>query len=120
MKHRYFKIVFPIAFHAEVLGVLIAVLPMGVFAASTMNSDQWFPQESPIELASPLATAASETWLGQGYDSIAERQEREPEPNSGTAEPRFSPAVEGSIMDEGSSRLGQAAFCARGSAPGCR
>ena len=55
MKLRSFKIVFPIAFHAEALGVLIAVLPVGVFAASTMNSEQWFPQESPIELASPLA-----------------------------------------------------------------
>ena len=45
MKLRSFKIVFPIAFHAEVLGVLIAVLPVGVFAASTMNSEQWFPQK---------------------------------------------------------------------------
>jgi hypothetical protein len=104
MKLRCFKIVFPIAFHTEVLGVLIAVLPMGVFAASTMNGEQWSPQETPTELASPLATAASETWLGQGYpgrhDSIAENQERESEPNSGTAEPHSSPAVEGSIMDD--------------------
>ena len=84
--------------------MLIAVLPVGVFAASTMNSEQWFPQETSIELASPLATAASETWLGQGYSgshgSIAENLEREPEPNSGTAEPRISRAVEASVTDE--------------------
>jgi len=105
MKLRCFKVVFPIVFHAEVLGVLIAVLPMGVFAASTMNSGRWFHQEPSNELASPVATAASETGLGQAHygshDSIAEEQEREPaEPNSGTAEPRFSRAIEGSVMDE--------------------
>ena len=103
MKLRSFKIV-PIAIHAEVLGVLIAVAPVGVFAASTMNSEQWFPQESSIEFASPPATATSETWLSQGYsgshDSIAEKQEREPEPNSGAAEPRISRTVEASVTDE--------------------
>ena len=41
MKLRCFEVVFPIAFHAEVLGVLIAVLPMGVFAAFTMDSGRW-------------------------------------------------------------------------------
>jgi len=78
------------------------VLPVGVFAAATMNSEQWFPQETSIELASPLATAASETWLGQlpSNDSIAENQEREREPNSGAAEPRNSRAVEASVTDE--------------------
>jgi hypothetical protein len=95
---------FSIAFHVEVLGVLVAVLPVGVFAASTMNSERWFHQEPSIELALPVATAASETWLGQAHsgshESIAENQEREPEPNSGTAEPRFSRAIEGSVMDE--------------------
>jgi hypothetical protein len=104
MKLPPFKVVFPIAFHAEVLGVLIAVLPMGVFATSTMSSGRWFHQEPSIEFASPVATAASETWLGQAnsrsHDSIAENQEREPEPNSGTAEPRLSRAIEGSVMDE--------------------
>jgi hypothetical protein len=55
MKLRCFKVVFPIVFHAEVLGVLIAVLPMGVFAASTMNSGRWFHQEPSIEFASPVA-----------------------------------------------------------------
>jgi hypothetical protein len=104
MKLRSFKIVSRTAFHAEVLGVLIAVLPVGVFAAFTRNSEQWFTQESSIELASPLVTAASETWLGQGYPgnhgSIAENQESEPKPNSGNAEPRISRAVEASVMDE--------------------
>ena len=104
MKRRCYKVVFPVAFHAEVLGVLIAVLPVGVFAASTMNSERWFHQEPSIEFASPVATAASETGLGQAHygshDSIAGNQEREPEPNSGSAEPRFSPAIEGSVMDE--------------------
>ena len=104
MKLRCYKVVFPVAFRAEVLGVLIAVLPVGVFAASTMNSERWFHQEPSIELASPVATAASETGLGQAHygshDSIAGNQEREPEPNSGSAEPRFSPAIEGSVMDE--------------------
>ena len=42
MKLRCYKAVFPVAFRAEVLGVLIAVLPVGVFAASTMNSGRWF------------------------------------------------------------------------------
>ena len=104
MKLRCFKVVFPIAFHAEVLGVLIAVLPMGVFAAFTMDRARSLHQEPSIEFASPVATAATEIWLGQGYsgshDSIAENQEREPEPNSSTAGPRFSPAIEGSVMDE--------------------
>jgi len=76
MKLRCYKAVFPVAFRAEVLGVLIAVLPVGVFAASTMNSGRWFS----IELASPVATAASETGRGQAHygshDSIAEEQER--------------------------------------------
>jgi hypothetical protein len=44
MKLRCYKVVFPVAFRAEVLGVLIAVLPVGVFAASTMNSERWFHQ----------------------------------------------------------------------------
>ena len=87
---RCYKAVFPVAFRAEVLGVLIAVLPVGVFAASTMNSGRWFS----IELASPVATAASETGRGQthygSHASIAEEQEREPEPNSGIADPPFS------------------------------
>ena len=100
MKLRCYKAVFPVAFRAEVLGVLIAVLPVGVFAASTMNSGRWFS----IELASPVATAASETGRGQthygSHASIAEEQEREPEPNSGIAEPRLSRAIEGSAMDE--------------------
>jgi len=100
MKLRCYKAVFPVAFRAEVLGVLIAVLPVGVFAASTMNSGRWFS----IELASPVATAASETGRGQthygSHASIAEEQEREPEPNSGIAEPRLSGAIEGSAMDE--------------------
>jgi hypothetical protein len=65
MKLRCYKVVFPVAFRAEVLGVLIAVLPVGVFAASTMNSERWFHQEPSIELASPVATVASETGLGQ-------------------------------------------------------
>jgi hypothetical protein len=64
MKLRCHKVVFPVAFRAEVLGVLIAVLPVGVSAASTMNSGRWFHQEPSIELASPVATAASETGLG--------------------------------------------------------
>ena len=89
MKLRCFKVVFPIVFHAEVLGVLIAVLPVGVFAASTMNGGRLLNQEPSIEFAAPAATAASETWLDQGYsgshDSIAENQERELEPD----EPRF-------------------------------
>jgi hypothetical protein len=100
MKLRCYRAVFPVAFRAEVLGVLIAVLPVGVFAASTMNSGRWFS----IELASPVATAASETGRGQAYygshASIAEEQEREPEPNSGIAEQRLSRAIEGSAMDE--------------------
>jgi hypothetical protein len=104
MKLGCFKVVFPIAFHAEALGVLIAVLPMGVFAASTMNSGQSLNQEPSIEFAAPVATAASETWLNQGYsesrDSIAENQDREPEPNHGSAEPRFSRAIEASVTDE--------------------
>jgi hypothetical protein len=41
MKLRCPKVVFPVAFRAEVLGVLIAVFPVGVFAASTMNSGRW-------------------------------------------------------------------------------
>jgi hypothetical protein len=104
MKLRCPKVVFPVAFRAEVLGVLIAVFPVGVFAASTMNSGRWLHQEPSIELASPVATAASETGLGQAHygshDSIAGNREREPEPNSGSAEPRFSPAIEGLVMDE--------------------
>jgi hypothetical protein len=104
MKFGCFKVVFPIAFRAEVLGVLIAVLPMGVFAASTINSGRMLDQEPSVEFAAPAATAASETWLGGGfsesYNSIAENQEREPEPNSGTAEPRFPHAVEASVADE--------------------
>jgi hypothetical protein len=104
MKLRCYKVVFPVAFRAEVLGVLIAVLPVGVFAASTMNNGRWFHQEPSIEHASSVPTAASGTGLGQAHygshDSIAEEQEREPEPNSGTAEPRLSPAIEGSVMDE--------------------
>jgi hypothetical protein len=103
MKPRCFKLVFPIAFQAEVLGVFVAVLPMGVFAASTMNSERWVHQERLIEFASPVATAARETWRGQdssgSHVSIAENQEHEPEPNSGSAEPRISGAIEGSVMD---------------------
>ena len=49
MKLRCYKVVFPVAFRAEVLGVLIAVLPVGVFAASTMNSGRWFHQEPSNE-----------------------------------------------------------------------
>jgi len=104
MKLGCIKVAFPMAFHAEVLGVLIAVLPIGVFAAAKMNSEQWFPQESSIEFALPVATAASETRLGRGFsgsqDYIAENQERELETDSGTAEPRFSRAVEASVADE--------------------
>ena len=104
MKLRCYKVVFPVAFRAEVLGVLIAVLPVGVFAASTMNNGRWFHQEPSIEHASSVPTAASGTGLDQAHygshDSIAEEQEREPEPNSGTAEPRLSRAIEGSVMDE--------------------
>jgi hypothetical protein len=66
MKLRCFKVVFPIAFHAEVLGVLIAVLPMGVFSASTMDSARLLRQEPSIEFASPVATAATGIWLGEG------------------------------------------------------
>ena len=101
---RSCRVLYSIAFHAEVLGVLVAVLPVGVFAASTMNSGRWFHQEPSIELASSPATEASETELGQAryesYGSIAGNQERQTEPNSDIAEPRFSPAVEGSVMDE--------------------
>jgi len=104
MKLPCYKVVFPVAFRAEVLGVLIAVLPVGVFAASTMNSERWFHQEPSIELASPVATTASETGRGQAHygshASVAEEQEREPEPNSGIAEPRLSRAIEGLAMDE--------------------
>ncbi len=104
MKLGCFKVVLPIAYRAEVLGVLVAVLPVGVFAASTMNSGRLLNQEPSIEFAAPAATAASETRLGGGFSeshgSIAENQEREPEPNSGNAEPRFSRAVEASVADE--------------------
>jgi hypothetical protein len=104
MKLGCFKVVFPIAFRAEVLGVLIAVLPMGVFAASTMTSGRLLNQEPSIEFAALVATAASETRLGRGFsggqDYIVETQEREPETNSGIAEPRFSRAVETSVEDE--------------------
>ena len=57
MKLRCYKAIFPVAFRAEVLGVLIAVLPVGVFAVSTMNSGRWFHQEPSNQLASPVATA---------------------------------------------------------------
>src|SRR5690349_8536675 len=104
MKLGCFKVVFPIGFHAEVLGVLIAVFPMGIFAASSMNSGQLLNQEPSIALGAPVATAASETWQGRGFsgsrDSVAENQERELETDSGTAEPRFSRAVEASVTDE--------------------
>jgi len=103
MKLGCFKVVFPIAFHAEVFGVLFAVLPMGVFAASTMDSGRLFNEEPSIKFGAPVATAASETWLGRGFsgshDSIGENQEREPESNSGTAAPR-SRAVEALVADE--------------------
>ena len=62
MKFRCFKNIYHIAFHAEVLGVLIAMLSMGVFAASTMNSGRWVPPRTSIEFVSPVATAANETW----------------------------------------------------------
>ncbi len=69
-----------------------------------MNNGGWIHQETPIEVASSLATATSEIWLGQphyeSHDPIAENQDGEPEPNSGIAEPRFSPAIERSVMDE--------------------
>jgi hypothetical protein len=101
MKLGCFKVAFPMAFHAEVLGVLIAVLPVGVFAASTMNGGRLLNQEPSIEFAAPAATAASETRrLGRGFSGsrgyIAENQERELEP----AEPRFSRPVEASVADE--------------------
>ena len=64
MKLRCFKVIFPIAFHAEC--VLIAVLPMGVFSASTMDSARLLHQEPSVEFASPVATAATGIWLGQG------------------------------------------------------
>jgi len=67
MKLGCFKVVFPIAFHAEVFGVLFAVLPMGVFAASTMDSGRLFNEEPSIKFGAPVATAASETWLGRGF-----------------------------------------------------
>jgi hypothetical protein len=100
MKLGSFKVAFPMAFHAEVLGVLIAVLPVGVFAATTMHGGRLLNQEPSIEFAAPAATAASETRLGRGFsgsrDYIAENQERELEP----AEPRFSRPVEASVADE--------------------
>ena len=61
MKFRCFKNVYHIAFHTEVLSVLIAMLPMGVFAASTMNSGRWVPPRTSIKFVSPVATAANET-----------------------------------------------------------
>jgi hypothetical protein len=104
MKLGCFQVVFPVAFRAEVLGVLIALLPMAVFTASTMNSGRFSNEESSIEFAAPVATATSETWLGRSFsgsqDSFAENQERVPETNSNTAEPSFPRAVEASITDE--------------------
>jgi hypothetical protein len=102
MKLGCFKVVFPIAFRAEVLGVLIAVLPMGVFATSTMG--RLLNQEPSIEFAASVATAASETRPALDFsgsqDSIVENRERKTETNSGTAEPRFPRAVEASVPDE--------------------
>jgi hypothetical protein len=104
MKLGCFKVVFPIAFHAEVLGVLIAVLPMGVFAASTMNSGRLLNEEPSIEFGAPVATTASEISLRLGFsgsqESIAESQERETETNFGTAEPPFPRAVEAWVTAE--------------------
>jgi hypothetical protein len=104
MKFGCFKVVFPIAFRAEVLGVLIAVLPMGVFATSTMKSGRLLNQEPSMKFAASVATAASESTPGLGFsgsqDSIAENRERKTETNSGTAEPRFPHAVEVSVTDE--------------------
>ena len=104
MKLRCFKVVFPIVFHAEVLGVLIAVLPMGVFAASTMNSGRLLNEEPSIEFGAPVATTASEISLRLGFsgsqESIAESQERETETNFGTAEPPFPRAVEAWVTAE--------------------
>jgi hypothetical protein len=104
MKLGCFKVVFPVAFRAEVLGVAIAVLPLCVFAASSMNSGRLLNQEPPLEFAAPAAAATSETSQSRGFsrshNSVAESQERELETDSGTAQPRFSRAVEASVTDE--------------------
>ncbi len=59
MKLGCFKVVFPMAFHAEFLGVLIAVLPMGIFAASTINSGRLLNQEPSIEFAASVIGRAA-------------------------------------------------------------
>jgi hypothetical protein len=65
MKLRSCRILFSIAFEVEVLGVLIALLPVGVFAACTVNNGRWFHQEPTVELAPSVTITASETGMGQ-------------------------------------------------------
>ena len=50
---RSCRVLFSIAFHAEVLGVLVAVLPVGVFAASTMTMGDGFTKNHPLTLLHP-------------------------------------------------------------------
>ena len=104
MKLRSCQIPFSIKFQVEALGVLVALLPVGVFATSTMNNGRWFHQGPTVELAQSVARAASETGLGRvhyrSHESTTENQEHEPERNFGTAETDFSQAPADSVMDE--------------------
>jgi hypothetical protein len=96
---------FSITSHAEVLSVLIVVLPVAILSVvSTMKNGGWILQKPFIKPASPVAISAEgEPQVDRphyrNHDSIARNQDAVPEPTSGTVKPGFPPTVE-RVMDD--------------------